>query len=431
MGYLRNLTRALLGRKAATFDAQTLAALMLDQINRVDRVGTSYHSLVRQGFARSVPVFRAIMDIANSAASIPIEVKVRRAPAPSNHPVVRLLKRPSPTQSGRGMLLRAYAYYQLSGNAYFLGVAGATELARMRVIRSDRIEPRAVGGVVEYRYHRDQQEIIYRQGSEDARRPILHVAQFNPEDEVIGFSPLMPARTSIDRHNLADEWNANLLRNGAKPSGALRVEADKDGSPNLDSETFDRLKRELEEQYEGARNSGRPLLLEGGLKWEQMGLSPVDMDWGESRASAARDVATALGYPPMLLGIPGDNTFSNQREARLALWENTVIPLATYFTDELTVWLQSWFGDEVELSLNTRGVEALAPKTERIWERVKGVSGLSVNERRAELGLPLRGDEPEADEVLITAQEVPLSIGAVPRDLESVEEATNRDLDED
>ncbi len=52
------------------------------------------------------------------------------------------------------------------------------------------------------------------------------------------------------------------------------------------------------------------------------------MDFATLKAAAARDIALAFGVPPMLLGLPGDNTYANYREANRALWRLTLLPLA-------------------------------------------------------------------------------------------------------
>ena len=70
------------------------------------------------------------------------------------------------------------------------------------------------------------------------------------------------------------------------------------------------------------------MLLEGGLKWQALCLSPADMDFVGLKAAAARDIALAFGVPPVLLGLPGDNTYANAREAERALWRQTLLPLA-------------------------------------------------------------------------------------------------------
>ena len=84
----------------------------------------------------------------------------------------------------------------------------------------------------------------------------------------------------------------------------------------------------MEQSFQGARNAGRPLLLEGGLDWKAMSLSPRDMDFIELKHAAAREIALAMGVPPMLLGIPGDNTYANYQEANRSFWRQTVLPLA-------------------------------------------------------------------------------------------------------
>ena len=68
-------------------------------------------------------------------------------------------------------------------------------------------------------------------------------------------------------------------------------------------------------------------MLEGGLDWKPMGLTPKDMDFLEAKNAAAREIALAFGVPPMLLGIPGDNTYSNYQEANRAFYRLTVLPL--------------------------------------------------------------------------------------------------------
>jgi HK97 family phage portal protein len=101
-------------------------------------------------------------------------------------------------------------------------------------------------------------------------------------------------------HNSAAAWNRALLDNAARPSGALVFAADDSGG--LTTEQFERLKAELEQSYAGGANAGRPMVLEGGLSWQSMALSPAEMDFAELKASAARDIALAFGVPPMLLG---------------------------------------------------------------------------------------------------------------------------------
>jgi HK97 family phage portal protein len=153
---------------------------------------------------------------------------------------------------------------------------------------------------------------------------------------------------------------------------------------------FDRLKKELADTYQGAANAGRPLLLEGGLDWKAMSLSPKDMDFMEAKHAAAREIALAFGVPPMLLAIPGDNTFANYQEANRVFWRGSVLPLANRIVSGLTQWLAPAFGarvgTNVRLAPDTDRIEALSADRAALWERVTKAPFLTVNEKRAATG---------------------------------------------
>jgi len=195
------------------------------------------------------------------------------------------------------------------------------------------------------------------------------------------------------------------LQNSARPSGALSSPEGQE----LSNDQFARLKAQIDDQYTGARNAGRPMLLEGGLKWEQMGLSPVDMQIIETKFSSARDVALAFGVPPQLIGIPGDNTYSNYQEARLAFWEDTVIPLLQLIADDWNAWLADPQG--VELRVDLDAIPAIADKRQTLWDMADKATDLTINERRA-----IKGYEPipGGDAVLVNASQISLTMATEP-----------------
>ena len=96
-----------------------------------------------------------------------------------------------------------------------------------------------------------------------------------------------------------------------------------------------------------------------------MSLSPKDLDFIEARNAAAREIELSLGVPPMLLAIPGDNTYSNYQEATRAFWRQTVLPLATRIASALSQWLAQPHGLTLTLTLtfDLDQVDALTPRT--------------------------------------------------------------------
>jgi len=115
--------------------------------------------------------------------------------------------------------------------------------------------------------------------------------------------------------------------------------------------------------------------------------SPADMDFMSARRDAARDIALAFGVPPMLLGIPGDNSYSNYKEANLAFWRQTIIPLVSKTARGMERWLQPFYGDDLRLVPQLDSVSALSSERAQLWARLGGARFISDAERRQMAGL--------------------------------------------
>jgi HK97 family phage portal protein len=224
--------------------------------------------------------------------------------------------------------------------------------------------------------------VIYDGEAVDGVDAVLHVKLFHPCEDYYGLSPVEPAASAINIHNAASIWSKALLDNAARPSGALVYSA----GGHLSGDQYDRLKSELEQSFRGARNAGRPMLLEGGLDWKAMSLSPRDRDFIEAKNAAAREIALALGVPPMLLGIPGDNTSANYQEANRSFWRQSVLPRVERTARSLSVWLGPAFGDRAMLRPAINEIDALASEREALWRRLEAASFLTDDEKRRAVG---------------------------------------------
>jgi HK97 family phage portal protein len=278
------------------------------------------------------------------------------------------------------------AQLALHGNAYVQLVKdGAGVPVELYPLRPERVQVVAGedGWPTAYRYVLADRTLTIALEDEHGWPNIIHLHGFHPTDDHYGAGCLAAAAPAVAVHNAASEWNRALLANAARPSGAL-VYAGEDGGA-LSAEQFERLKSELQAAFQGHGNAGRPMLLEGGLDWKAMSLSPADMDFAALKAAAARDIALAFGVPPMLLGLPGDNTYANYREANRALWRLTLLPLAGKILAGLHAGLADWFAEAPQIDVDR--VPALAEDREKLWAQVSSADFLSGAEKRAMLGL--------------------------------------------
>nr|WP_140985992.1 phage portal protein [Asticcacaulis tiandongensis] len=364
--------------------SQGRALVALTGQGRAQWTPRDYQHLAREGFAKNAIAYRCVRMIAEAAASVPLRVDCDGRHE-SAHPMAKLLERPNAEQGGADLREALYASLQTAGNAYVEAAGGDDGPLELWVLRADRVRvlPNAKGWPEAYEYK------VGAHTAHIGRDPqgwlkALHLKLWHPLDDWYGFSPLEAAAFSIDVHNASGAWNKALLDNAARPSGALVYGAK--ASERLSEEQFSRLKAELSEAHAGADNAGRPLLLEGGLDWKPMSLSPADMDFIEGKHAAARDIALAFGVPAQLLGIPGDNAYSNYREANAAFWRHTVLPLVEKTTRSLSNWLEPRFqGARIIADVET--LPALSAEREALWARLEGASFLEVAEKRRLAGL--------------------------------------------
>ncbi|CAN5415597.1 phage portal protein [soil metagenome] len=350
-----------------------------------------YAGLAREGYLGNAVVHRAVRLIAENAAACSLLV-FDGAQERDGHPLQQLLTRPNPRQDGGVFFEMIYAHLLLAGNAYVEGVALDNAVRELYALRPDRmrIVPGTDGWAEAYEYNVAGRSVRFDQHA--AVPPILHLTFFHPLDDHYGLAPIEAAATALDTHNAAAKWNKALLDNAARPSGALVYAGPENAL--LKEAQFERLKHELEGNYQSARNAGRPMILEGGLDWKPMSLSPKDMDFLEAKHTAAREIALAFGVPPMLLGIPGDNTFANFQEANRVFFRQTVLPLASRVGASIAQWLAPQFGDGIRVMIDTDRIDALSADRAALWDRVSNATFLTLNERRDAVGYgPVQGGD--------------------------------------
>ncbi|MBF7010116.1 phage portal protein [Novosphingobium resinovorum] len=340
------------------------------------RTPFEYTQAVRRAYLENPVAQRAVRLVAEGIGGAPLK--------PTDTALAALV---SDTSAGQSLLETLASQLLLHGNAY----VQAMKDARGRPVELFALRPERVsvvagedGWPAAYAYEVAGRRLSIPLLDEDASPNVIHIRHFHPGDDHYGAGCLCAADEAIATHNAASAWNRQLLENAARPSGALVYEGP-DGAA-LTGEQFDRLKAELTAAYAGMANAGRPMLLEGGLNWQAMAMTPADMDFATLKAAAARDIALAFGVPPMLLGLPGDATYNNYREANRALWRLTLLPLASKIFAALGEGLAPWFPDAA-LAIDLDRVPALAEDRERLWSQVSAADFLDPSEKRRLLGL--------------------------------------------
>lgn len=305
------------------------------------------------------------------------------APLTSNDAVaLDLVNRVS---AGQSLIATAATHLMLHGNAYIEILPGPDgRPAELFALRPERvtIEADMRGWPVAF---------VYRAGEVTTRLPsdaVIHIRSMHPLNDHYGLGCLEATAGAMAIHNAATRWNKALLDNAARPSGALVYDAvsGESGSGTLSADQYQRLKAELEASFQGAGNAGRPMLLEGGLRWQTMALTPAEMDFAGLKEAAAREIALAFGVPPVLLGLPGDATYANYREANRALWSQGIAPLGYKLLNGLQQGLHPWF-DGLHLDIETNAIPALSEDRERLWIQVGNADFLTTEEKRAAVGM--------------------------------------------
>lgn len=376
-------------------ESQARIVMSKNLLGRPVHTPANYEGFARQGYSKNVVVFTAISKIATAAGGISWELYSKkgrgRRTELEEHPLLTLLDKPNPLQGTSSFIESVVAFNRIAGNSYIEANRGISDTGvplELWPVRPDRMRvvPGKSGYVDRYVFTNGGYERSWEVDPVKLTSNILHWKTFNPTNDWYGLSPLEASMLSLDQNNAGQRWNLSLLQNSATPSGVLQMKvSDSNPRGELTDGQYTRLKEEFEKNYVGSKQAGRPMIIEGGLNWQSMSLSPKDMDFVNSKAVSATDLALALGVPPELMGL-GAKTFNNYREARLAFYEETILPLMDSLKDSLNMWLAPAFGDGLVLDYNKDDIEALTWKREQKYTSLQSVDFLNQNEKRIAAG---------------------------------------------
>jgi len=377
---------------------------------------TNLRNLTEAGFQNCMTMFRCVTLLSKAAGGIPWQLFEKPKKAGEKrvelfeHPLLDTIQRPNPRHGLAAFIEAITGFYYIAGNAYILGVGagGKAEEEReqgpapselyylyphvMTIIPGTSAFP-----IAAYKYFSNPSK-----PKEYPPEDILQLKTFSPLDDFYGYPPLKAAAKGIDILNMALHWNMKLLQNDMKPPGAIKV------SGNLDPEERKNLTKMLLEEKAGYENASMPMVLEGAQEWMPFSINPKDADWINSIKLTLRFCCITLGIDPALMGDTEAKTYSNQKESRKALYEETTLPYMDYLRDELNNWLTPKFGDNLVLDYNRDEIEALKEERSAVFERASKAHWLTLNEQRVMCGkdeLPI----PEADLPWLPMNLVPIT----------------------
>ena len=370
-----------------------------------------YQEQAQQGYQSNAIVYKSVSMIANNASAVKIKVFAGDNQLDS-HPLISLLERPNPLQSGVEYFHSLISYLLISGNSYMIKDKDTTAPTELYLLRPDRIHIKTGTSMIPeaYQYKIDNKVMnSYEVNPLTGYSQVKHIKLWNPLDDFYGLSPIVASAYNIDQHNMAGLHNVALLKNGCTPSAMLKFQPkDETGaSATLTDDQRAMLLQDLEARFSSSTNAGRPMLLEGDFDFVQMGLSPKEMDWLELTNMSAREIALCFGVPAQLVGI-ADQTYANVAEARLSLYEETIIPLLQRLESDLNEYLAPLYDGDLSIKYDIDSIPAMAEKRKQIFANVsQGVQQgiLTRNEARERLGLePIDG----GDSLLVPSNLFPL-----------------------
>lgn len=235
----------------------------------------------------------------------------------TEHPVNTLISlRPNFWQSPFEFWQMVVAHLLMKGNFYAQKVTYRGEITDLLWLDPNYVTPEMTNSGLVYAYEAPgKPKKVFKQAE------ILHIRSLCL-DGVKGLGVLEAARNSVAAAVHMEQHGASMMNNAATPSGVLHTELE------LSDDAFKRIRKDFEENYMGSTNSGRPMILEGGLKWQQLSMNAEDLAFIDQRKLTRSEIAMFFGVPPHMIGDieRGTSWGSGIEQQNLGFLVHTLMP---------------------------------------------------------------------------------------------------------
>lgn len=374
---------------------------------------------INEGLKASSYVYICIKRNASAIGTLPWIVEQQTGPrqyepVPDTHPLQVILDTPNPYWSAQHLRELIVMELFLTGNSLILKIRENEIPVELWTARPQNIAPNPAKGdfVVSY-------TVKGADGKEHTVLPedAIHVQFPDPACPYWGLSPLQSASKAVDTDVEAATWQKVALQNMLVPPGVFLIKG------HITEDQFNLARAQIKDRYAGADNAGEPMILggQGGneVSWQQMGLTPAEVSFIETRKLTREEICSILGVPPPIVGILDRATYNNIRTAREIWWEDTLLPTAGLVESALNRSLAPEFGEGLRIRIDTSQVDALLVLFER---------RLAVVERLCDRGAPFNS----ASEFMDLGYTFDGGdVGYLPANLIPVDSVTSGQLDED
>jgi HK97 family phage portal protein len=303
-------------------------------------------------------------------------------------PVWDLFNDVNPHMFGFQLWKATIAWRKLKGEAIWTFEPGFTGLSMPKEIyvhnpsNFESVYNREINRIVLWKYHEPGGAIIPLLPAE-----VIQFRVWNPWDEYRGVNPLLPFEDLLQQDYLSDKNNLFLLRNKSTPSGLLSTE---------ETMTEDKAKEYIErweQKHSGVSRSGRIAILGNGLKYQQIGLSPADMEYLSQKKWNRATIMSKFGIPPVVSGYKDDTSplsGTDTGEQLIQFWNQTLLPELNEIESVLASEFSTRWAPRLHFDFDTSEINELQDDQEKLSNRYinEVKSGiLTINEVREYKGL--------------------------------------------
>ncbi|WP_083672090.1 phage portal protein [Sphingomonas montana] len=300
-----------------------------------------------------------------------------------DHPLFWLLHdSPNYDQSAFDFWEFMAACIELHGNAYAeIGKRDDGFIVSLTPVRPDLMNvSRLPSGDLGYRWNDNGRDRRVAQES------ILHIRGFGG-GPLGGLSPLATCRRSFTSAMAVDRASGSMFANGVRSSGVMSIDKPLTGTQRPELEAL------LQEKFVGAQNVGRPMLLDNGLKWQQLSINPADAEMLESRKFGVTDICRVFEVDPHLVGHTEGNSSlgSSITDQTLSLLKFKLRKRLKRIEGALEKQLLTPVDrrNGVSIEFNLEGfLRADSAARATFYTAMTGMGAMSINEVRALEGLP-------------------------------------------